>query len=63
MILHNEQYVNNRGIRARKLYTRGTPYSIHRRMLDHLYADLTAKRITAMLMMEISRDMRKALYK
>ena len=45
-----------------KIYVLGTPWSIHRRMLDCLYDDLSAKIITAKLLVEISRDMRKALY-
>lgn len=42
-------------------WTRGTPYSLNQRILDHLYRDLRAQRITAMLLIEISRDMREAL--
>ncbi len=63
MILRHQSYVHKPGKVARKLYTRGTPYSINRRILDHLYADLQAKRITAMLLIEISRDIKEALYK
>lgn len=54
--------VSNRTIKARKLNLRGTPISINRRILEHLYKDLQEKRITALLLVEISRDMRKALY-
>lgn len=62
MILHNEFKVDNPKKRARKLYTRGTPVSINRRILDHLYQDLKEKRITAILLIEISRDIREAIY-
>jgi len=54
--------VNNYRNNARKLSERGTPYSIYRRILDHLYVDLKDKRITALLLIEISRDMNKILY-
>jgi len=46
---------------GRKIYCRGTAFTLNRRILDHLYTDLEAGKITALLLLEIARDMRKAL--
>lgn len=61
MLKHNDQLVS-KPRNGLFLFLRGTPFSINRRILDHLYQDLKEKKITAMLLIEISRDMRKALY-
>lgn len=48
--------------KAKKLADRGTPYSIYRRILDHLYEDLRNKRITAIFLIEVSRELKKILH-
>jgi hypothetical protein len=45
-----------------KLFERGTPWSINRRVLDRLYDDVTLKIIPIKILIEIARDMREALY-
>jgi len=61
MLNHKEPSVNNHR-NGQLTFLRGTPWSLNRRILDHLYQDLREKKITALLLIEISRDMRKALY-
>lgn len=47
---------------GRKIYLRGTPISIRSRILDHLYQDLREKRIDAMLLICISKDLNQVIY-
>jgi len=62
MQVNNSSQVHNRRKAGRKLYCRGTAFTLNRRILDHLYQDMAEKRITANFLLEIARDMRKALH-
>ncbi len=54
--------VNNWRKLGRDLYERGTPVSINRRIQDHLYQDLRAKRINALLLIDILKDLNQTIY-
>ncbi|MEK6828973.1 MAG: hypothetical protein AABY15_02520, partial [Nanoarchaeota archaeon] len=62
MLVHKSEKVHNQRKAGTRIICQGTAYSINRRVLDRLYYDLREKVITATLLVEISRDMQKALY-